>query len=58
MSFFTSDSPGTLSEVIYRVTWLPQYAGTIFTNRTVGWSGQANGYELGTSGMMLMEVAQ
>ncbi len=58
MSFFTSDLPNTLSEVVYRVTWNPQYAGTIFTNRTVSWSGQANGFELGTSGMMLMEVAQ
>ena len=58
MSFFLSDSPNSTSALTYRVTFISSTAGTIFTNRTVGWANQATGHELGTSGLMLMEVAQ
>jgi hypothetical protein len=58
MNFFLSDSPNSTSALTYRVTYLSNSAGTIFTNRTVGWANQVNGYELGTSSIMLMEVAQ
>jgi hypothetical protein len=58
MSFFLSDSPNSTSALTYRITYLSAIAGTIFTNRTVGWANQASLYELGTSGLMLMEVAQ
>jgi hypothetical protein len=58
MSLFLSDQPNTTSPVTYQLTFLHSGTGTIFTNRTVGWSGQATGHELGTSGMMLMEIAQ
>jgi hypothetical protein len=57
-NLFTSDSPNTTSPVTYRVTLLSESSGTLFTNRLVGWSGQAFGFELGTSGIMLMEIAQ
>ena len=55
---FVSDLPNTTSEVTYRMTLLADQAGTLFTNRVVGWSGQTNSFELGASGMMLMEIAQ
>jgi hypothetical protein len=58
MNFFLSDSPNSTSALTYRVTYLASGAGTIFTNRTVGWANQATTHELGTSGLMLMEVAQ
>jgi hypothetical protein len=58
MSFFLSDSPNSTSALTYRITYLSGTAGTIFTNRTVGWANQATSFELGTSGLMLMEVAQ
>jgi hypothetical protein len=57
-SLFVSDLPNTTLPVTYRMTLLAGDAATLFTNRTVGWSGQATGYELGTSGIMLMEIAQ
>lgn len=58
MNFFLSDSPNSTSALTYRITFLSSGAGTLFTNRTVGWANQATGHELGTSGIMLMEVAQ
>jgi hypothetical protein len=58
MNFFLSDSPNSTSALTYRITFLSSAAGTLFTNRTVGWANQATGHELGTSGLMLMEVAQ
>lgn len=58
MTLFTSDSPNSTSEVVYRVTMISDGAGTLFTGRTVVWSGQSVGYELGTCSMMLMEIAQ
>lgn len=58
MNFFLSDSPNSTSALTYRITFLSSAAGTLFTNRTVGWANQATGFELGTSGLMLMEVAQ
>jgi hypothetical protein len=58
MSLFISDTPGTTSEVIYRVTFIASGGGTIFNNRVAAWSGQVSGYELGTSSIMLMEIAQ
>jgi len=57
-NLFVSDLPNTTSPVTYRMTLLAAEAATLFTNRTVGWSGQATGFELGTSGIMLMEIAQ
>jgi hypothetical protein len=58
INYFTSDSPATTSEVTYRGTIISDGAGTLFTGRTVVWSGQSVGYELGTCSMMLMEIAQ
>jgi hypothetical protein len=59
MSFFLSDLPATTSEVTYNVTFNTSIAsGTIVTNRTVSSTGSTSGYELGTSGMILMEIAQ
>ena len=58
MNFFLSDSPNSTSALTYRITFLASGPGTLFTNRTVGWANQATGHELGTSGLMLMEVAQ
>lgn len=58
MSFFIPDSPGSTSAVTYQVTLISSSAGTLFTNRTVGWAGQTTAFELGTSGIMLMEIAQ
>jgi hypothetical protein len=55
---FISDTPGTTSAVTYRMTLLASGPATLFTNRMVGWAGQAGGFELGTSSMMLMEIAQ
>jgi hypothetical protein len=58
MSLFVSDSPNSTSALTYRITFVSGTAGTIFTNRTVGWANQAVSFELGTSGLMLMEIAQ
>jgi hypothetical protein len=58
MNFFLADFPATTSEVIYQVTLIASNGGTLYTNRTVGQSTSSGGYELGTSGIMLMEVAQ
>jgi hypothetical protein len=57
MSLFIADSPGTTSATTYRITFLSTGAGTLFTNRVVGWANQTGGFELGTSSLMLMEVA-
>jgi len=54
---FIADSPNTTSAVTYRMTILGDTAATLFTNRMVGWANQSTGWELGTSSMMLMEVA-
>jgi hypothetical protein len=58
MSLFISDSPNSTSALTYRITFAASAAGTIFTNRVVGWANQASGFELGTSSIMLMEIAQ
>jgi hypothetical protein len=58
MSLFISDLPGTTSELVYRVTFSTFQTGTLYTNRTGGWTGQATSFELGTSSIMLMEIAQ
>jgi hypothetical protein len=58
MSYFVSDSPNSTSAVTYQVTFIASGAGTIFTNRTVGWTPGLGGHELGVSSIMLMEVAQ
>lgn len=55
-SMFTTDYPGTTSAVTYRVAMLSDNNGTLYTNRSVG--AITTGYELGTSGMILMEIAQ
>jgi hypothetical protein len=55
---FVSDLPNTTLEVTYRMTLLADAAATLFTNRVAGWASQSNSYELGASGMMLMEIAQ
>jgi hypothetical protein len=57
-NLFIADSPNTTAALTYRMTILGNTSATLFTNRMVGWSGQADGWELGTSSMMLMEVAQ
>ncbi len=59
MSLFTTDSPNTTSELTYNIAMVSTGAGgTLYTNRVVGWSGQTSAYELGSSSMILMEVAQ
>lgn len=60
MSLFISDIPGSTAELTYNITFNSSITngGTLYTNRTVVWAGQATGYELGTSSIMLMEVAQ
>jgi hypothetical protein len=58
MSLFISDFPVTTAPVTYQLTIISTLAGTLFTNRVAGWTGQATDYELGTSSMMLMEIAQ
>jgi hypothetical protein len=58
MNFFVSDFPNSTSAVTYQVTLMASGSGTLFTNRTVSYSGQTSAHELGTSGIMLMEVAQ
>lgn len=55
-SMFTTDSPNTTSATTYKVSILSDGNGTLYTNRAVG--GISSGYELGTSGMILMEIAQ
>lgn len=56
---FTTDSPGTTSTLTYKLGLISNGAGgTLYTNQVVGWTNQADSYELGTSGMILMEVAQ
>lgn len=57
-SFFVTDTPGSVTPQTYRVTFISDGAGTIFTNRTVGYANQAGGFELGTSSIVLMEIAQ
>lgn len=59
MNVFTTDSPNTLSPLTYSLAMVSNGAGgTIYTNRVVGWSGQTSAYELGSSAMILMEIAQ
>lgn len=55
---FIADLPNTTSAITYRMTLIADTAATLFTNRMVGWANQTNGYELGSSSMMLMEIAQ
>jgi hypothetical protein len=57
MHLFTHDFPGSTDPATYRITLIGSPGGTIFTNRTVGWANQSGGHELGTSSIMLMEVA-
>lgn len=54
--FFT-DTPQSVAPVTYKLTMISDGGGTLYTNRAVNWSGQAGGFELGTSSMVLMEVA-
>jgi hypothetical protein len=55
-SMFTTDSPATVSTVNYKLAMVSNSGGTIYTNRAVG--AISNTHELGTSGMILMEIAQ
>jgi len=56
MNMFYMDAPNTTSPVTYNV-WAMYYgASTLYTNRTVGWTGQVGSYELGTSTLILMEI--
>jgi hypothetical protein len=55
---FVTDSPNSTSPLTYRMTILADQGATLFTNRMVGWTGQVSGFELGTSGIVLMEIAQ
>jgi hypothetical protein len=57
MSLFFTDSPGTTSPLTYNLTLSSTANGTVFNNRTVGWANQG-GHEVGTSGIILMEIAQ
>jgi len=56
LTLFYIDSPATTSQVIYSIYNLPQSAYTLYTNRVVGWSGQATDYELTTSTIIAMEI--
>lgn len=56
---FTTDSPGSISTLTYKLGMISNGAGgTLYTNQVVGWTNQADSYELGTSSMVLMEIAQ
>lgn len=58
-SLFTTDSPGSTGEQTYKLVLVSNGAGgTLYTNRTVSYSGQATAFELATSSIVLMEVAQ
>lgn len=57
-NLFVTDSPNSTSELTYRLTLVADQGFTLYTNRVAGWSGQTAGYELGTSGIVLMEIAQ
>jgi hypothetical protein len=50
------DSPGVTTAVTYQVYLSSSYAGTMYTNRTVGASGAP--FEAGSSSITLWEVAQ
>ena len=59
MSLFTTDSPASTSLLTYKLVYISSgNGGTISTNRVMSWNNQSGGYELGTSGMILMEIAQ
>lgn len=58
MNFFLLDTPGTTSAVTYQVFALTAGASRVIsTNKAYNWSNQSNGYELGTSSIVLMEIA-
>lgn len=57
MTIFYVDSPATTSSLTYSIYNLPQSAYTLYTNRVVGWSGQATDYELTTSTIIAMEIS-
>lgn len=57
-NYFYVDTPNLSSPLVYKVTFISTNAGTITTNQTIGWSNQTGGYELGTSSMIAMEIAQ
>ena len=57
-SFFYVDTPNTLSAITYRATFVSGNTGTIYNNHVIGWANQSGGYELGTSAIIAMEVAQ
>ena len=56
---FTTDSPASTSALTYSLGLISNGAGgTLNTNQVIGWANQADSYELGTSSMVLMEIAQ
>lgn len=56
---FTTDTPGTTSTLTYKLVMISAgNGGTLSTNRAMSWNNQTNGYELATSGMIIMEIAQ
>lgn len=57
LSFSYLDSPNTTSSVTYQIFAIPETGTSISTNRVWGWNNQTYGYELGTSNIILMEVA-
>ncbi len=60
MNLFYYDNPGVTAgtTLTYRVSFLTETTETLYTNRTVGWTGQSQGYELATSGIVVQEIAQ
>lgn len=57
MAYFNYlDSPNTTSTITYNGCITSNIAGTIYTNRTVGYA--AGGHEAGTSSVTLWEIAQ
>lgn len=58
-SMFTTDSPNSTSALTYNLVFSSTGAGgTIHNNKTASWASQTSSYELGTSSMVLMEIAQ
>ena len=57
MNMFYVDSPATVSPTTYQVYLWQNNSTTLYTNRTVGWTGQSSGYELGTSNITVMEIS-
>jgi len=56
LSIFTIDSPASISSLTYTMGFCADYAGTLYTNRTITDTDSYN-FERGSSEIILMEIA-